>query len=90
MLISVDFPAPFLSKQSVHLAGLEVDVDLVERPTAGEDLAQPTDNRHGRDCGTAPYPETVGKSSMIRLVRGSLERRAEGKRSDFVFVEFNA
>lgn len=32
----------------------------------------------------------VGKSSMIRLVRASLEARAEGKRSDFVFVEFNA
>lgn len=32
----------------------------------------------------------VGKSSMIRLVRASLESRTEGKRSDFVFVEFNA
>ncbi|WP_213290640.1 P-loop NTPase fold protein [Bradyrhizobium sp. sGM-13] len=32
----------------------------------------------------------AGKSSMIRLVRAGLEQRAEGKRSDFIFVEFNA
>ncbi len=32
----------------------------------------------------------VGKSSMIKLVRRALEQRAEGRRSEFVFVEFNA
>ncbi len=33
----------------------------------------------------------VGKSSMIRLIRRALERRAEeGRPSEFVFVEFNA
>lgn len=31
-----------------------------------------------------------GKSSMIKLVRHSLEERAEGRASNFVFVEFNA
>lgn len=32
----------------------------------------------------------AGKSSMIRLVRAGLEQRTDGKRSDFIFVEFNA
>lgn len=32
----------------------------------------------------------VGKSSMIKLVRLALEKRAQGQRSEFVFVEFNA
>lgn len=32
----------------------------------------------------------VGKSSMIKLIRRALEKRAEGDRSEFVFVEFNA
>lgn len=32
----------------------------------------------------------VGKSSMIKLIRNALTARAEGRRSDFVFVEFNA
>lgn len=32
----------------------------------------------------------VGKSSMIKLIRCALEKRAEGPRSEFVFVEFNA
>src|SRR5713101_3760504 len=32
----------------------------------------------------------VGKSSMIRLVRKSLESRATNGERDFVFVEFNA
>lgn len=32
----------------------------------------------------------VGKSSMIKLIRRALEKRAEGGRSEFVFVEFNA
>lgn len=32
----------------------------------------------------------TGKSSMIRLVRRSLEQRAEGRASQYVFVEFNA
>lgn len=31
-----------------------------------------------------------GKSSMIKLVRRSLEERAQGRASEFVFVEFNA
>src|ERR1700682_1167466 len=32
----------------------------------------------------------VGKSSMIRLIRGSLTRRAKSGERDFIFVEFNA
>ena len=32
----------------------------------------------------------VGKSSMIKLIRRKLEQRDEGRRSEFVFVEFNA
>ena len=32
----------------------------------------------------------VGKSSMIRLIRGSLAERAKKGQGDFVFVEFNA
>src|SRR2546426_414536 len=32
----------------------------------------------------------VGKSSMIKLIRHALEKRAEETRSKFVFVEFNA
>ncbi len=32
----------------------------------------------------------VGKSSMIKLVRQSLVQRIDGKKRDFVFVEFNA
>ncbi|WP_028033969.1 P-loop NTPase fold protein [Chelativorans sp. J32] len=32
----------------------------------------------------------VGKSSMIKLIRRALDERAEGRRSEFVFVEFNA
>ena len=32
----------------------------------------------------------VGKSSMIKLIRRGLGARAEGKESEFVFVEFNA
>lgn len=32
----------------------------------------------------------VGKSSMIKLIRSALEARAQGRRSEFVFVEFNA
>lgn len=32
----------------------------------------------------------VGKSSMIKLIRRALEKREEGRRSEFVFVEFNA
>jgi len=32
----------------------------------------------------------VGKSSMIKLIRRALEKRAEGPHSEFVFVEFNA
>lgn len=32
----------------------------------------------------------VGKSSMIKLIRRALEKRAEETRSKFVFVEFNA
>lgn len=32
----------------------------------------------------------TGKSSMIKLVRRSLEERAEGRASQYVFVEFNA
>lgn len=31
-----------------------------------------------------------GKSSMIKLVKASLDQRSEGKKSKFVFVEFNA
>lgn len=32
----------------------------------------------------------VGKSSMIKLIRNALSARADGGRSEFVFVEFNA
>ena len=32
----------------------------------------------------------TGKSSMIKLIRGTLEGRAEGDNDDLVFVEFNA
>lgn len=32
----------------------------------------------------------VGKSSMIKLIRGALEERAEGQDGKFIFVEFNA
>src|SRR6267142_541188 len=32
----------------------------------------------------------VGKSSMIKLIRGSLTQRAEKGERDFIFVEFNA
>ncbi|MCB9959708.1 MAG: ATPase [Rhodospirillaceae bacterium] len=32
----------------------------------------------------------VGKSSMIRLVRGAFDGRAKGRAGDFIFVEFNA
>lgn len=32
----------------------------------------------------------VGKSSMIKLIRGALEERTEGKDGKFIFVEFNA
>src|SRR5437870_2964935 len=32
----------------------------------------------------------VGKSSMIKLIRRALEKRARGEPSEFVFVEFNA
>ncbi len=32
----------------------------------------------------------VGKSSMIKLVRHSLEQRIDGERREFAFVEFNA
>jgi len=32
----------------------------------------------------------AGKSSMIKLIRAALEKRVEGQRSEFVFVEFNA
>jgi predicted KAP-like P-loop ATPase len=32
----------------------------------------------------------VGKSSMIRLIRSSLTKRAENNERDFIFVEFNA
>ena len=32
----------------------------------------------------------VGKSSMIKLIRTSLEHRDKGHPSKFVFVEFNA
>src|SRR5689334_22642757 len=32
----------------------------------------------------------VGKSSMIKLIRGALEARAGGDKSKIVFVEFNA
>lgn len=32
----------------------------------------------------------VGKSSMIKLIRGSLKQRAENGDRDFIFVEFNA
>ena len=31
----------------------------------------------------------VGKSSMIKLIRGALEARAGGDKSKIVFVEFN-
>lgn len=32
----------------------------------------------------------VGKSSMIKLIRVELDRRSEGQKSKFIFVEFNA
>ncbi len=32
----------------------------------------------------------VGKSSMIKLIRGALEERSEGRNGEFVLVEFNA
>lgn len=64
-------------------------IDFVNFTSVATSVAEVIEQAHGRPVSIGVSGAWgVGKSSMIKLIRGALEDRDED--SSFVFVEFNA
>jgi predicted KAP-like P-loop ATPase len=69
----------------------ETERDFLNFTGVADTVAEIIVQAHGRPISIGVSGAWgVGKSSMIKLIRRAFEQRAEGRRSDFVFVEFNA
>ena len=69
----------------------ETERDFLNFSGVADTVAEIIVQAHGRPASIGVSGSWgSGKSSMIKLVRRSLEERAEGRASQFVFVEFNA
>ncbi len=69
----------------------ETECDFLNFTGVADTVAEITVQAHGRPISIGVSGAWgVGKSSMIRLIRSSLSKRAESGDQDFIFVEFNA
>lgn len=69
----------------------ETDRDFLNFTGVAETVAEIVVQAQGRPISIGVSGAWgVGKSSMIKLIRGSLKKRAEQGDRDFIFVEFNA
>lgn len=69
----------------------ETDCDFLNFTGVADTLAEIVVQANGRPISIGLSGAWgVGKSSMIKLVRKSLQQRAEKGERDFIFVEFNA
>src|SRR6202521_5540365 len=69
----------------------ETERDFLNFTGVSDTVAEIIVQAHGRPISIGVSGAWgVGKSSMIKLIRRALEKRAEGNKSNFVFVEFNA
>lgn len=69
----------------------ETERDFLNFSGVADTVAEIIVQAHGRPTSIGVSGSWgSGKSSMIKLVRRSLEERAEGRASKYVFVEFNA
>lgn len=69
----------------------ETEQDFLNFSGVSDTVAEIIVQAHGRPISIGVSGAWgVGKSSMIKLIRGALEDRTEGRNGEFVFVEFNA
>lgn len=69
----------------------ETDRDFLNFSGVADTVAEIVVQAHGRPISIGVSGAWgVGKSSMIKLIRGSLAQRAGNSDRDFIFVEFNA